>query len=76
MNVFADYANVFIPLAVSLITGIATFFVYREKVSRLEKDVGKLHDEVRDIRDKVIACETSLKEREPLTKPNFVLSKL
>ena len=74
MDVFAEYANVIIPLAVSLVTGVATFFVYREKVSRLEKDVGKLHDEVRDIRDKVIACETSLREREPLTKRKSPIS--
>ena len=33
MNVFSEYANVIIPLAVSLVTGVATFFVYREKMS-------------------------------------------
>jgi len=67
-NLFVQYANVIIPLAVSLITGIATFFVYREKVNHLEKEVEKLRTEMKEIRDKAIACETSLKEREPLTK--------
>jgi len=65
---FAQYANVIIPLAVSLITAIATFFVYKEKVSNLEKEVDKLRTEVKEIRDKAIACETSLREREPLAR--------
>lgn len=74
MNVFSTYADVFIPLAVSLVTGIATFFVLREKVSRLEKDVKEVRDEVKEIRDKAIACETSLKEREPLKKSKSPVS--
>lgn len=67
-NFFSQYADVIIPMIVSLITGIATFFVYKEKVCNLEKEVNLLRSEVKEIRDKVIACETSLKEREPLTK--------
>lgn len=73
-GVLAQYANVFIPLGVSLITAVATFFVYREKVGRLEQDSKELKAEIRDIRDKVISCETSLKEREPLTKRKSPIS--
>ena len=67
-NAWVQYANVFIPLGVSVIAAIGTFLVYKSKVDRVEKDLKEVEIEIKGIRDKVVACETSLKEREPLTR--------
>ena len=40
----------------------------KNKVNNLEKFSEKAEKGLQEVRDKVIACETSLKEREPLTK--------
>lgn len=65
-NILTQYADVFIPIGVSIVSAIITFLIYKEKVRRLETDVTEIKTETKQIRDKVISCETSLKEREPL----------
>ncbi len=67
-NYLAQYSNVFIPLGVSIVTGIISFFVYKSKVDRLEQDVKEIRLDCREVRDKVIKCETALDYKEPLTK--------
>lgn len=74
MNPFVKYADVFIPLGVSVLTGVISFFVYKSKVDRLEVEVKEIRTEVKEIRDKTIACETSLKERGPLKKSRSPVS--
>lgn len=61
--------------------GAAAFKIgeYKNKVDTLETTVGKdehagLRKTVGEIRDKVVSCETSLKEREPLTKKKSPIS--
>ena len=64
-----------IQIVVSLITGGVTAFVvvsykmgtYVNKVDNLVTKEKETCSEIKEIRDKVIACETSLKERGPLT---------
>lgn len=58
-----------------LLSGLISFLIasmrigeYKGKVDRACTDISELKSEQKEIRDKVIACETSLKEREPLTK--------
>ena len=41
-NVLIQYANVFIPLAISIVGGIISFFVLKEKVKNLVDDVKEL----------------------------------
>jgi len=53
-----------LPFAAALFGLFGSIFVYKEKVSNIEKNVDRLTAEVRETRDKIIACETSLKERE------------
>jgi hypothetical protein len=61
--------------------GAASFRVgeYKNKVDALENTVGKdehagLRKTVGDVRDKVVSCETSLKEREPLIQSKSPIS--
>ena len=67
-NIWLQYANVFIPIGVSVVGVIIGIFVYKEKVKNLEENMKEVKADLKEIRDKVIACETSLKEREPFTK--------
>lgn len=60
-----------------LIGGLTAFFTigqYKAKVDRALSDIDKLENGQKEIRDKVVACETSLKEREPLTKKKSPVS--
>jgi len=68
-------ATIIISIAGIVISILASFIVatlkigeYKNKVDQAIRDIGEIRKEEREIRDKVIACETSLKEREPLTK--------
>lgn len=58
-----SYLSILIPLGTSLAGAVITFFVYKDRVDSMSKSVDKLSEEMRQIRDKVISCETSLKER-------------
>ncbi len=73
-----QYANVFIPLGISLGISLAgilvTFFVYRSKVDRLEADVKEIRTDCKEVRDKVIKCETALDYKEPLTRKKSPVS--
>ena len=68
--------NTLIQVVVALVVGGVSGFItamfrvssYISKVDRLEEDAKDIKKDLKEIRDKVIACETSLKEREPLTK--------
>lgn len=65
--------NLIIAGIVGFVTASFKIGQYQNKVDNLETTVGKdehggLRKTVGDVRDKVIACETALKEREPLTR--------
>lgn len=60
-----EYSNVLIPLVVSGASAIATFMIYKEKVKNLEGEVDKFKTEMRDLRDKVITCEVTIRANEP-----------
>ncbi len=71
--------NIFISAGVGFIAASMKIGIYKNKVDNLETTVGKdehggLRKTVGDMRDKVISCETSLKEREPLTKRRSPIS--
>lgn len=59
-------------LAISVLGTLLTAFFYlgsyKEKVNHLEKESESNKKCLQEVRDKVISCETSLKERGPLTK--------
>ena len=61
-------AGVVISALVSFIISSMKIGEYKNKVDTAVGDIGKIEAELKEIRDKVIACETSLKEREPITK--------
>jgi hypothetical protein len=73
-NIFIQYANVFIPLGISLMGAIVSFVILREKVAGLVDDVKGLKTEMREMRDKVIACETTINVSKPLVKARSPLS--
>lgn len=60
--------SVIAPLVFGIIGAFIGFIRMGEKVKQLEKDNDDEKKEIKEIRDKVIACETSLKEREPFLK--------
>lgn len=71
--------NIVISGLVGFVVASMRIGIYKNKVDNLETTVGKdehggLRKTVGDMRDKVIACETSLKEREPLTKRKSPIS--
>ena len=71
--------NLVLSAAAGAIAASIRIGVYKNKVDNLETTVGKdehagLRKTVGDVRDKVVACETSLKEREPLTKKRSPVS--
>lgn len=70
-------------LVIGFIAGLAGAFIfvgqYKNKVDNLESTVGKdehngLRKTVADVRDKVISCETSLRERGPLLQTQSPVS--
>ncbi|TSC55872.1 MAG: Uncharacterized protein G01um101418_561 [Parcubacteria group bacterium Gr01-1014_18] len=73
-NIFQQYANIFIPLGVSLISTIGALFIYKEKICNLEKNVAKLLEGLQDVRDKAIACEATIKANEPFLKRKSPIS--
>lgn len=65
--------NAIVSAGVALVVAGWRIGTYQNKVDNLETTIGKdehsgLRRTVADVRDKVVACETSLKERGPLTK--------
>lgn len=71
----STYISIIITVAGIIISGLISFLiasvrigVYKNKVDTAVKDIDDGRKETKEIRDKVIACETSLKEREPLTR--------
>lgn len=65
--------NLIVSALVSLAVAFFRIGAYKNKVDNLETTVGKdehsgLRKTVGDMKDKVVACETRLKEREPLGK--------
>ncbi|MEK7528974.1 MAG: hypothetical protein AAB592_04360 [Patescibacteria group bacterium] len=79
LQILLFIGNLLIAGVVGFIGASIRIGEYKNKVDTLENTVG--HDEhcglrktVGDVRDKVIACETSLKEREPLTKKKSPIS--
>jgi hypothetical protein len=67
-----QYTNVIIPLMVSVVGGIATYWatlkVNDQRITQLENDVIDEKKSAREVRDMVVACNAILKEREPYTK--------
>lgn len=61
-------ANLILAGIVGALSAIFTIGKYKEKVDRTETDIKDIKSDTREIRDKVIACETSIKERGPLTR--------
>lgn len=76
-----DNISILITIAQVIFAGIvgaigATLAVGKlfQRVLHLEEDNKELKRELREVRDKAIACETSLKEREPLTRKRSPVS--
>ena len=61
-------ANLLIAGLVGFLSAVFTIGQYKQKVDTINDDVKDIKGEIKEIRDKAVACETSLKEREPLTK--------
>jgi hypothetical protein len=62
-NTLIQYANVFIPLVVSIITAVVAFIIYREKVNRLEEDMKELKQDMKSMNNDLIECKTKIEER-------------
>lgn len=67
--------NLVITICGVILNAVVAFVVvsnkigkYQNKVDNLEKQSDKNEKGLQDVRDKAIACETALKEREPLTR--------
>lgn len=73
-----DTLNWLIPLGVSIVAGLITYGsitgVTKQKLKNLEDDNKDLKSQVRELRDKTIACETVLKERGPVVQSNSPVS--
>ena len=67
-SIIIGVSGVAISALVSFIIASFRIGIYKNKVDNNCTEITELKKEQRDIRDKVIACETTLKEREPLTK--------
>ncbi len=61
-------ASVVISITVTLLTAFFYLGGYKEKINHLENDNKEIKKDLQWCRDKVVSCETSLKEREPLTR--------
>lgn len=61
-------AGVVVSALVSFIIASVKIGEYKNKVDTACENISDIKKENRETRDKVIACETSLKEREPLMK--------
>lgn len=68
MTLIITGAGVVISALISFLIASMRIGEYKGKVDRACTDITKIENEQKGIRDKVIACETSLKEREPLTR--------
>ena len=71
-NILIQYANVFIPLAISIVGGIISFVVMKEKVKNLVDDVKELKSEVKSLTKQMAINDTKLDER---TSPTAALTK-
>lgn len=72
-NDLPGFWQILISAGMGLVGALIVIGIYKSKVDNLESTVGKdehsgLRKTVGDIRDKVVACETTLNERGPLTK--------
>lgn len=74
MDALTRYSDIFIPLGVSVLGAFISFQVYKFKVDRLIDDVSDMENEVKLIRDKIIACEAIVAERAPLKKSKSPVS--
>lgn len=66
MTLVVSIAGVVISALISFLIASIRIGEYKGKVDRAGTDITDIRGEQKIIRDKVIACETSLKEREPL----------
>jgi hypothetical protein len=73
-----DTLSWLVPLLVSAASGLVTFYstqrIIQVKLDRLEEDMKDMTAQGRDLRDKVIACETILKERGPVVQSHSPLA--
>lgn len=67
-SIIVSIAGVVVSALISLIISSMKIGAYKNKVDTNCTDIGDIKREQKEVRDKVIACETSLKEREPLTR--------
>lgn len=74
VNPFVQYVNIIIPLVISVVSAIITFMVYKSKVDRLESDMKDIKEEMKQVRDKAVACEATQKANEPYIKRKSPLS--
>lgn len=65
-SIIVSIAGVLVSALISFIVANIRIGEYKNKVDTHASDIRDLKDEHKEVRDKVIACETSLKEREPL----------
>ncbi len=68
VNIILSIASIIVSALVSFIVASVRMGVYKNKVDTNCSDISDIKRESKEVRDKVIACETSLKEREPLTR--------
>jgi len=73
-----DTLSWLVPLLVSAASGLVTFYstqrLLQQRLERLEDDMKDIKSQSRELRDKVIACETILKERGPVVQSHSPLS--
>ena len=68
MQLIIGGAGVIISALVSFLIASSRIGEYKNKVDTAVSDITDLKKELKEVRDKAVACETSLKEREPLTR--------
>ena len=75
LDFWSRYGSIIIPAAIALVGGYITYVVsltvYKEKTNALEKNTEEIKRELKELRDKVIVCETCLKERDKLDMSRF-----
>lgn len=74
VSVYISIAGVVVSALVSFIVASMQIGEYKNKVDNNCTDITEIKREQKEVRDKVIACETSLKEREPYTKRKSPIS--
>lgn len=72
--VYMNIVGVLMSGLVSFIVASVYIGTYKNKVDTNCNDISEIKKEQKEIRDKVISCETSLKEREPYTKRKSPIS--